>query len=170
MTSPSRRRGKGEGVASTAGAAPSSLLPCVVIDTREQLPYSFPQEQFRTVIRTLQQGDYSLEGFEDRISIERKSLDDFVSSVILDRFWNELERLRSYERALIVVEAGRPDVTARKYKSNVDPRAIFGAEAAIFADYGIAVHWSGDRPHSVDFVRRFFLRYWKNVQNSEAKK
>jgi ERCC4-type nuclease len=141
------------------GASP---LPTVIIDTREQLPYSFPAEEFHSKRVMLPQGDYSLEGFEHLVSVERKNPDDWVASIIQDRFWAELKRFEGYERVAVVIECSRPDITARKYRANVDPRAVFGAEAAIVADYGIAVIWAGDRPHAVDFTRRFLSRFYLN--------
>ena len=74
---------------------PSNMI--VVTDTREQLPYLFPG--CRLSIRKLDAGDYSLEGYEDVISVERKSASDFFGSITQDRerFERELERLQSYK-------------------------------------------------------------------------
>ena len=54
----------------------------IVIDTREQEPYSFDSRLVAAVRRALPAGDYSVEGMEERVAVERKSLDDFVSTVI----------------------------------------------------------------------------------------
>jgi len=50
----------------------------IIVDTREQSPYSFatitpPPETIRATLKT---GDYSLAGYENKITIERKSLID----------------------------------------------------------------------------------------------
>lgn len=76
----------------------------IVIDSREQLPYTFsgihghePNEivAVQTVVRGLESGDYSIDGFEDRIAIERKSLEDLYGSVTWGRkrFEAEIGRL-----------------------------------------------------------------------------
>ena len=44
----------------------------VAVDTREQKPYRFQ----RSEVKTLQSGDYSIVGLEDRIAIERKTKTD----------------------------------------------------------------------------------------------
>jgi len=61
----------------------------IICDSREQLPYEFSGMEWGagetcvvpTVVRGLAQGDYSIQGLEDRIAIERKSLDDLYGSV-----------------------------------------------------------------------------------------
>ena len=57
---------------------PRSKLPSIIIDSREQLPWSFPEE-FTVKKDSLPTGDYSLDGMTDLITIERKSLQDMVS-------------------------------------------------------------------------------------------
>ena len=49
----------------------------MVIDTREKRPYSFP----RSVVRGLPAGDYSIDGFEDRVAVERKTHADMYGSL-----------------------------------------------------------------------------------------
>lgn len=95
----------------------------VLIDTREQRPYPFsdiPADakegggilKIRTQRVTLQQGDYSLEGFTDQVAIERKSLADLFQTIgqERDRFERELERLAGYRFAAVMVEGEWRDV------------------------------------------------------------
>ena len=49
----------------------------VVIDTREQLPYEFED----SITRTLQTGDYSIFGYEDQITVERKTKADAYGTI-----------------------------------------------------------------------------------------
>ena len=83
----------------------------IIIDTREQAEYSFACQ---VVHRKLDAGDYSVEGFESRVAVERKSLPDFVHTVIhdFDRFAAELEKLSQMDAACIVVEADLDAVVA----------------------------------------------------------
>ena len=48
----------------------------VVVDTREQEPYSFDSDKVSAVRKALPAGDYSLVGLEERVAVERKSLTD----------------------------------------------------------------------------------------------
>jgi ERCC4-type nuclease len=79
----------------------------IVIDTREQKGWTFNPKQVDVVRRALWAGDYSVVGLEREIAIERKSLGDFVQTVIHDwlRFRKELIRLSGYQLAVIAVEA-----------------------------------------------------------------
>jgi ERCC4-type nuclease len=76
----------------------------ILADTREQQPYSFPCATNR---KALAAGDYSVEGLEERVAVERKSLSDFVHTVIHDhaRFGREMLLLSTYDAACVVVEA-----------------------------------------------------------------
>jgi len=49
----------------------------VVIDTREQLPYEFED----SITRTLQTGDYSIFGYEDQVTVERKTKADAYGTI-----------------------------------------------------------------------------------------
>lgn len=80
----------------------------IQIDTREQFPWSFrgigtdrtkdkPSRPLivPTQVATLQTADYSIQGFEDQIVIERKSLPDLYGTLGggRERFVKELERM-----------------------------------------------------------------------------
>lgn len=75
----------------------------IKIDTREQLPLKFPNH-IKTEIGTLKFGDYSL--LEDEcLVIERKSLNDFVSTVTAgnERFKREIGRAKKAKGYLVVL-------------------------------------------------------------------
>ncbi len=105
-------------------APPSILCPFrVVVDTREQSAFRFEgfkgdsKQKYRplfieTVPAALFAGDYSIEGWEDQIAIERKSKDDFYSTFISDRDRGEeqLRKLDYLQKAFVVIEASMEDV------------------------------------------------------------
>lgn len=79
----------------------------VIKDTREQLGWDFvPTDNcLGTVVRTLGTGDYSIEGLENRLVIERKgTLSEFAQNIFQKRFENELVRLDEYDAAFIILE------------------------------------------------------------------
>ena len=122
----------------------------VIIDTREQEFYSFPSGRVTAIRRALPAGDYSLDGRETEFAVERKSLADFVQTVIRDRerFRKELLRLQSYRRACVVIEGSMSDITQRRYPGGAHPASVLGALISIIVDYGIPVYLCGDRPHA----------------------
>jgi ERCC4-type nuclease len=132
----------------------------IVIDSREQLPYEFPAEGVTAIRRALSAGDYSIEGRETEFAVERKSLADFVQTVIRgrERFRKELVRLKSYRRACVVIEGGMPDITQARYPGGAHPASVLGAIISIIVDYGIPVYLCGDRQHACRFVESYLRR------------
>ena len=92
----------------------------VVADTREQRPYSFDGLLDKNgklivvpVVRSgMPSGDYSIQGSEMVISIERKSLQDAYHSMTWgrQRFEREIGRLNDYRFAAVVIEASWHEV------------------------------------------------------------
>ena len=138
----------------------------IIADTREQLPYDFDSRWAATVRRALPTGDYSVEGLESSIAVERKSIEDFVHSVIRDkdRFKRELARLSEYPLACVVVEAGLPDVLLARYPSGAHPHSVFGATVSICVDHGVPVYFCGDRQTARKFTQEFLLRGAKQLR------
>ena len=148
-------------------AALVSAVPYVVaVDTREQRPWDFGPVP--TVRATLKSGDYSLVGFEDRIAIERKERGDFLACCTgsRDRFVRELERLSSFDRAAVIVEACVWEVWEGSRFSGASPASIMGSAAAFWLDFGVPVFFIGSREHSADFAGRL-LRKWHERQVSK---
>ncbi|MBL7132879.1 MAG: ERCC4 domain-containing protein [Phycisphaerae bacterium] len=135
----------------------------IVIDTREQEAWGF---DCPTVRRKLPAGDYSVDGLETAVAVERKSLGDFASTVIhhFERFAAELDRLRQYEAACIVVEADLDDVLrgqAAEDLRGAAPESILGAAVHIALRWGVPVFWCGSRPAArafTDAYLRMFVR------------
>ena len=142
-----------------------SELPVVVIDTREQQPYAFDPAHVTCVRRALPAGDYSLEGYEGSIAVERKSLEDFVASSITGRgrFGRELRGLGEYDLGCIVVEGSLEDVLARRYRSGAHPSSVFGAALSIIVDHGVPVFFCGDRQIACRFVEGLLCHYYRKA-------
>ncbi|WP_437513055.1 ERCC4 domain-containing protein [Sorangium sp. So ce1099] len=140
----------------------------VIVDTREQRPWTFGGA-FRIERAALPAGDYSIGGFEMSVAIERKTLDDYVQSLILqrERFKRECERLRSYELKAIVVEADAGDVFAHTYRSKAAPNAVIATGLALLHDYGVATIWAGNREHAERMAETMLRRFYR--KQNEAK-
>lgn len=77
----------------------------IVVDAHERYPYAFSAQQARTVRRGLSAGDYAV-CVDGRVvaAVERKSLDDLVSSLTSGRLRYALAELAALPRAAVVVE------------------------------------------------------------------
>lgn len=82
-------------------------MTTIICDTREQNSLSF--RGFRgveTVRSGLKTGDYSIQGYEDQITFERKSVQDLVGTLIggHQRFLKEMERMQTFKAKYILIE------------------------------------------------------------------
>ncbi len=136
-----------------------SRHPLVVIDTREQLPYRFPN----AVTRTLKTGDYSLLGFEDRIAIERKSKSDAYRSLGKgrERFLREIQRLSKLDYAAIVIESDLSGFLQQPLFSHLSPNSAIGSLLSWSVRYHVHVFFAGDRRHGKNLTRELLLRFWR---------
>ena len=113
-------------------------------------------------------GDYSVQGQETRIAIERKSLDDYISTIIhaQERFARECTLLKSYPRAYIVVEGSLEDVLQGRYTSRAHPQSILAITASLMTRYGIPVLFAADRPGARALVEELLVQW--SVQQENA--
>ena len=142
----------------------------IVIDTREQQPYEFP---CATVRRKLDAGDYSVEGHEHAVAVERKSLTDFVHTVIhdFDRFAIELGKLAALRCACVVVEADLDDVMrglAGDKLRFVAPRAVLGAALHIAIHHRVPIYWCGSRQTACAFTDGFLRTFVRDGVGATA--
>jgi DNA excision repair protein ERCC-4 len=137
----------------------------IVIDTREQEPYAFKGCGVKVIRRALPAGDYSIEGHEESVAVERKTLEDFVSTVIRSRgrFFKELRRLSAYDASCVVVEADLRDILGGRYRSGAHPNSVLGTLLSIIVDFDIPVFFCSDRQAACRFVEGFLLRYYRKV-------
>ena len=134
--------------------------PTIIVDTREQQPYEFLCGRVRVERRALPAGDYSLAGLEHSVAVERKTAEDFVSTVIRDRdrFRKELVKLAEYDHACVVVEANLDDIFSGDYRCGAHPNSVFGAAMSIIIDYGVPVYFCSNRQIARRFVEEYLLR------------
>lgn len=166
-------------------------LPVVIVDTREQRPFDFSAHQNwigSTVRGTLQTGDYSVEGMQDILALERKSLSDLVISLThgRERFVSACERLAGYQHSAIIVEASYEDIktpypeevyTQRgggnqgsdRLHTRAHPNGISGSLDAINARYGINILYTSrirtlSQERAASWLSKHYL-YWYLEEN-----
>lgn len=144
---------------------------CIVVDTREQLPYSWPGVPM--VKKALPIGDYSIFGLENRIAVERKSHADFVSTVTQDHqsffakvtaivggcsgsFWG----LSHY---MIVIEATAAALDAPMPWTRVSPATVH-ANLIKLAALGIPVWPAGSRARAAAWTLAYLRRAFEEIR------
>ena len=133
----------------------------VVIDTRERLPYEFED----SIIRTLQTGDYSIFGYEDQVTVERKTKADAYGTIGKGRtrFIKELERLREIDYSAIVVEASLSNFVEAPQFSQLNPKSAINSLLAWSIRYGVHVYFADNRTMGNLLTLRILERYWKKL-------
>lgn len=128
--------------------------PVIVVDTREQLSYSFAKMttdarqgggplKVRTERRKLDTGDYSIAGMEALVTVERKSKEDLFGTLTTgrDRFERELVRMQAMGHAAVVCEAEWSEVLNDPPEySKTSPKSIYRSVLAWQQRYP-GVHW-----------------------------
>lgn len=93
----------------------------IIVDTREQQPWSF--EHYAVANKKLDTGDYSIEGLENILVIERKkSVSEFANNITESRFKDVVQRLSNIKYAFLLLEFELDDVLIYPVGSNVPKR------------------------------------------------
>ncbi len=130
-----------------------------LIDTREQAPYTFERFNVEIVRATLPVGDYSLPGFEDKVAIERKELNDLIACLMngnRERFERELAKARHYELFAVVVEGSLSDISKGEYRSEMKPHAALQSIITFQVRYRVPFVWAGNRA-GAEYVTHWML-------------
>lgn len=100
----------------------------IIVDTREKNGYLFKEYDNCSgmIKKKLDTGDYSIEGLEDIICIERKaSLEEVVNNLLESskRLEREIQRMNSYKHKFIVCEFSMNDIVNFPKNSSL-PEAV----------------------------------------------
>ena len=144
-----------------------------IVDTREQLPLDlrWRDGQFLMTKRgTLKTADYSVEGLEDKIAIERKSLQDLIGCIGKgrERFERCLDRMRSFDVRAVVVEGSWSMIERRQYVGMVHPNAVVGSILGWVAS-GIPFLLVDSRERASEYVARLLVFGHKRYGGDVAK-
>ena len=133
----------------------------VVIDTREQLPYEFED----SITRTLQTGDYSIFGYEDQVTVERKTKAEAYGTIGRGRarFVKELERLSEIDYSAIIVEASLSNFVEPPQFSRLNPKSAINSLLAWSIRYGVHIYFADNRMMGNLLTVRILERYWKKL-------
>lgn len=141
------------------------LKPVLLIDSREKIPFDFDGDDDFSEIkhRKIDAGDYSIEGLEHLIVIERKANADELFNNFTqnkDRIFAEFERLRGHKIKIMIIEQSCEDVmNPLNYyvnKKGINKRAISMPVAVVAAnlntlivEYGVQVIFAGSKARSM---------------------
>jgi hypothetical protein len=170
----------------------------VLIDSAEQQPWTFKgfkcdaARQYRPlIVKTEWQslgrhphgmGDYSIKGFENRIGIERKSIEDCRGTLLgwpkveegktlrsgrRERFEQELSNLSHLESACVIVEGTLEDVVLRcpdygTKTRETQAKILFRSIIAMQQDYPVSWSFCDGKRSAEVFAFRWMERFWRH--------
>ena len=109
--------------------------------------------------KQLDVGDYIL---SSRLGVERKSVDDFLSSLCDGKLFHQIKYLRdAYSRPLLLIE-GEGLLTKR----NINAHAIYGCLSSILVDYGIPIISTKDEAETAEVLYVMAKREQRSKEKS----
>lgn len=154
-------------------AMPTKHIPLRILrDTREQKPYAFERFGVECIPATLDTGDYSLPGFEDRVAVERKSIDDLIGCLMGSdraRFERELSRGARYDLFCVVVESSLEDISKGRFKSNMKPHAALQSIFAFQVRYRVPFIWASNRAGGEYVTHSLLSKYLEEIEKRYRK-
>lgn len=143
----------------------------VIVDTREQTPFLFRGYECRIELGTLHTGDYSLAGLTDKIVLERKAVGDLASCMTVgrERFERELERMRSFEAAAVIVEEPIGVIRGGLYRSRLNPDSFEQSILSFMVRYRVPFLFGRNRRHAEYLAFNCLRHYWNRKVESKRR-
>lgn len=146
------------------------MQKAIIIDTRERTPFSFPG--YRVKRSGLSVGDYSVQGHEDRLAIERKSGPDLINTLLVnkERFEKELERGQEFEMLAIVVECSMASLLlSMRGKTSVPLRVILSRLGIVCSKHRVPFFFCDNRALAESMTLEL-LRPWLTMPTPKARR
>jgi len=140
----------------------------IVVDYREKnsLVYIYLKKRgFEVEFKELKIGDYIVKG----TVIERKTISDFISSMINHRLIKQIEELKQHKNKLIIIEGFSEQHLYGKKDERVNSNAIRGFLLSIVLKHQIPIIFSRDSEDTAKFIDVLSSKKEKEL-NLNAKK
>lgn len=140
----------------------------IIVDYREKnsLVSSYLIKQgFSVEFRELKIGDYIVKN----IIVERKTIQDFISSMINHRLINQIEDLKQYENKLLIIEGISEKELYPEENSGISANAIRGFLLSILIKHKIPIIFSKNAEDTAKFLNVLSKKKEKEI-NLNAKK
>ena len=151
----------------------------IIIDTREQLPWEF--ELHATAKKKLDTGDYSIEGLENILCIERKrSVSEIANNITEKRFVDVLERMSKIQYPFMLFEFDLEDIYTFPVGSDIPKKLwdklkisanyILKYITQIQLNYGVHILFCGGPENAekmaVSIMKRAYEKHKSDKENS----
>lgn len=136
----------------------------IIRDTREQRDkgwnFRASGNCYGMEIKKLDVGDYTVEGMEKILMVERKTLGDLWGTLgrqeNYERFLREMERAKDHKLKYLVIEATLEQVDGGTRFSKVSPANIHAKLFSLQVKHNVHVIFAGDQDTARKWVRSLF--------------
>jgi Fanconi anemia group M protein len=96
----------------------------------------------------------------DRVAIERKTISDFLQSIVDQRLFTQLQDIvEAYERPILILE-GNPEIMFTE--RSIHPNTIRGVLSSIAVDYRVPILWTLNARETASQI--FWLAYREQIK------
>ena len=127
----------------------------ITIDYREKnclIPSELVNKGFEIEFKELKVADYLVKG----VAIERKTVNDFISSMINKRLLRQLEEIQQYPKRLLIIEGIEEQElysnSENTKKKGIHPNAIRGFLISILLKYKVPIIFAKDYKDTAKFI------------------
>ena len=123
----------------------------IIVDDRERNAklLDLLNEKFDVQRERLEVGDFIV---SDRIVVERKTLEDFLASLLDKRIFEQIQKMKAaFQKPIIIVE-GSLNIEDLFYLRNIHPNAIRGLLLTIMVDEGIPIIFTKNEEETVNLL------------------
>ncbi|MBU2100093.1 hypothetical protein KKB11_02580, partial [Candidatus Micrarchaeota archaeon] len=136
----------------TGGGVGANPKQKIIVDYRERnclVPSELVNLGFEVEFKELKVADYLVK----ETAIERKTISDFISSMINHRLLNQLEELQQYKNRLLIIEGIEEQELYNEHNCNgVSANAIRGFLISILLKHKVPIIFSKDCKDTAKFI------------------
>jgi Fanconi anemia group M protein len=122
----------------------------IIVDYREKnclVASELIKEGFGVEFKELKIGDYVVKG----VAIERKTVSDFISSMLNRRLIKQLEELQQFKKRILIIE-GIEEQELYPEGKGINPNAVRGFLLSIVLRYNVPIIFSKDYKDTAKFI------------------
>lgn len=126
--------------------------PKIIVDYREKnslVPSELISLNFNLEFQQLKVADYIL----NNIAIERKTVNDFISSILNKRLFNQLQEIKQYPKYFLIIEGIEENELYNDLPEGINGNAIRGVLLSIILNYQIPIIFSKDEKDTALFIK-----------------
>lgn len=144
-------KGKRLGGGGGAGGGKPKPQPKIIVDYREKNSLVISELLHLGIeieFRELKVADYIVKD----VAIERKTINDFVNSMINKRLFNQIQELQQYKNRLLIVEGINEQELYNDEDLGINGNAIRGFLLSILLKYNVPIIFTKDYEDSAKFI------------------